>query len=260
MSLDLRLGCLRVFLCSSSKKVICTLLTTSVSLLTSYIHPLTPLFADGSEHRGGKASAEETMTDGCGFINQAALVAINIRINKASLPVAIQGRIAGAKGLWLLHPNDDSSEYKIWIRDSQNKIKFPKLDRAHRIFELVAASQPSTSISISRQSIVNLSYNGVPDKILMAYLEKGLTEEIEPLVNWDRPKAALHLWYAINTTGAVARTRLARVTAGISRALGLTRRQWKDADDGEVEDDLEMLFDEANNSTYTGRNEYSKSE
>lgn len=92
----------------------------------------------------------------------------------------------------------------------------------------------------------------------MSYLEKGLTQEIEPLVNWDRPNAPLYLWYAINTTGAVSRTRLARVTSGISRALGLTRRQWNEADDGDA-DDGEMLFDETN-SAQTGRNEYSKSE
>lgn len=195
------------------------------------------------------------MTDGCGFINQAALVAINAQIGKPSLPVAVQGRIAGAKGLWILHPDDDSPEYKIWVRDSQNKIKLPNFDRAHRIFELVAASQPSTPVSVSRQSIVNLSFNGVPDKVLMEYLEKGLAEEIEPLVNWNRPKAALHLWYAINNTGSVARSRLARVTAGISRALGLTGRVYKEAEEGDVDDG--DMFDEAN-SAYTGRNEYSK--
>lgn len=198
------------------------------------------------------------MTDGCGFINQAALVAINTQLNKQSLPVAVQGRIAGAKGLWILHPDDDSPEFKIWIRDSQNKIKLSQLHRSHRIFELVAASQPSTSgIPVSRQSIVNLSFNGVPDDVLMAYLEKGLVKAIEPLVNWDRPKAALHLWYAINMTGSVARSRLARVTAGISRALGLTRRVWSEADAEEVENG--DMFDEVN-AAISGRNEYSKSE
>ncbi|KAF9447542.1 hypothetical protein P691DRAFT_731304 [Macrolepiota fuliginosa MF-IS2] len=209
----------------------------------------------GSEYKGYGASAEETMTDGCGFINQAALVAINAHINKSSLPIAVQGRIAGAKGLWILHPDDNSPEYKIWVRDSQNKIKHPELGRSHRIFELVAASQPSTPISASRQSIVNLSFNGVPDQILMRYLEEGLTEEIEPLVNWNRPKAAPHLWTAINTTGGVARARLARCTAGISRALGLTKRVWAEVE-GEAVDDGD-IFDESN-SSYTGRNEYSK--
>jgi hypothetical protein len=208
---------------------------------------------DGIEYKGGKASAEETMTDGCGLINQAALLAINnMHLNKQSLPVALQGRIAGAKGLWLLHPTDNSPEPTIWIRDSQNKIKYPRLDRAHRIFELVAPSHPSYTVAVTRQSIVNLSFNGVPDEVLMAYLEKGITEEIEPLVKWDHPKASSHLWFAINAAGNVTKSRLGRATAGISRALGLTRRMWKEDDDeGEVVD-----FDE-DKSTDTGRNKYS---
>jgi len=168
------------------------------------------------------------MTDGCGLINQAALVAINAQLNKPSLPVAVQGRIAGAKGVWLLHPTDDSSEPKIWIRNSQSKIRYLHLYRSHRIFELVAPSHPSNPVSISRQSIVNLSFNGVPDGILLSCVEKSLTEEIEPLLRWEHPQARLHLWNAINKNGNVSRSRLSRATVGVSRALGLTRRVWKE--------------------------------
>jgi len=187
------------------------------------------------------------MTDGCGLINQAALVAINVQLNKPSLPVAVQGRIAGAKGVWLLHPTDDSPEPKIWIRESQNKIRYLGLDRSRRIFELVAPSHPSNPVSISRQSIVNLSFNGVPDGILLSCVEKSLTEEIEPLLRWEHPQARLHLWNAINKNGNVSRSRLSRVTVGVSRALGLTRRVWK-------EDEHEE------GSAESGRDEYSGGE
>ncbi|KAJ3566178.1 hypothetical protein NP233_g7159 [Leucocoprinus birnbaumii] len=206
----------------------------------------------GNEYKGGSPSAEETMTDGCGLINQTALIAINAQLNKQILPVALQGRIAGAKGLWLLHPTDESLEPKIWVRASQNKIKLPHLERSHRIFELVAPSHPSSTVSISQQSIVNLSFNGVPDEVLLSCVEKGLTEEIEPLLKWNHPHASLHLWSAINKSGAVSRSRLSRATAGISRALGLTRRVWKEDDDEEEVVD----FDEEK-SADTGRNEYS---
>lgn len=191
------------------------------------------------------------MTDGCGLINQAALVTINAQLNKPSLPVAVQGRIAGAKGVWLLHPTDGSSEPKIWIRKSQNKIRYHlHLDRSHRIFELVAPSHPSNPVSISRQSIVNLSFNGVPDEVLLSCVEKGLTEEIEPLLRWDHPQARLYLWSAINKNGNVSRSRLSRATVGISRALGLTRRMWKEDDYQEGTSDFDK----------SGRNEYSGGE
>ncbi|KAF5352350.1 hypothetical protein D9756_006189 [Leucocoprinus leucothites] len=206
----------------------------------------------GNEYEGGSPSAEETMTDGCGLINQAALVMVNSQLNRQSLPVALQGRIAGAKGLWLLHPTDESPEPKIWVRASQNKIKHPHLHRSHRIFELVAPSHPSNSVSISRQSIVNLSFNGVPDEVLLACVEKGLTDEIEPLLKWNHPQVSLHLWNAINKNGSVARSRLSRATAGISRALGLTRRVWTEDDDEE-----EVIDFDEDKSADTGRNEYS---
>lgn len=190
------------------------------------------------------------MTDGCGLINQTALVAINAQLNKPSLPVAVQGRIAGAKGVWLLHPTDDSREPKIWIRESQNKIRYLRLDRSHCIFELIAPSHPSNPVSISRQSIVNLSFNGIPDEVLLSCVEKSLTEEIEPLLMWEHPQARLHLWNAINKNGNVSRSRLSRATVGVSRALGLTRRVWKE--------------DEYEEGTYksaeSGRDEYSGGE
>jgi hypothetical protein len=215
------------------------------------------LVIDGSEYQGGrKASADETMTDGCGLINQAALRAINSLLNKRSLPVAIQGRIAGAKGLWILHPDDTSPEYKIWIRESQNKIKYTELHRAHRIFELVATSQPSNPVSITRQSIINLAYNNVPHETLLRWLEKGLVEEIQPLIDWNRPHSA-HLWQAIYKAGSVGRSRLARMTVGFSRAKGLTKGSWRD-------DEIEQIidgdaFDDTNN-TFGGRNQYSGGE
>ncbi|TFK17046.1 hypothetical protein FA15DRAFT_578600, partial [Coprinopsis marcescibilis] len=42
------------------------------------------------------------------------------------LPTAVQGRIDGAKGLWVRHPTDEDLDTpRIWIRASQNKIKNP---------------------------------------------------------------------------------------------------------------------------------------
>lgn len=196
------------------------------------------------------------MTDGCGFINQAALRAINGQLNKRSLPVAIQGRIAGAKGLWILHPDDTSPDFKIWIRESQNKIKYTCLHRAHRIFELVATSQPSNSVSIATQPIINLAYNGIPHETLLGWLEKGLVEEIQPLIDWDRPHSA-HLWRAIYKAGGLGRSRLARMTVGFSRAKGLTGGSWKD---DEIEQILDVdSFDDTSN-TFGGRNQYSGGE
>ncbi|CAA7264868.1 unnamed protein product [Cyclocybe aegerita] len=96
--------------------------------------------------------AEKVMTDGCGLINHAALVLIVRTIGLESLPAGIQGRIDGSKGFWILHPADDSTTPKIWIRDSQNKIKNRSFDRAHRIFDLLGPSRPSHPIALTSLS------------------------------------------------------------------------------------------------------------
>jgi hypothetical protein len=53
----------------------------------------------------GKPPAEKIMTDGCGYISGAALTTIMRVMKYSSRPTAVQGRIAGAKGMWVLHPD-----------------------------------------------------------------------------------------------------------------------------------------------------------
>lgn len=192
------------------------------------------------------------MTDGCGFINLAAMKIIKKKFNYDALPTGVQGRIAGAKGMWIRHPNDDSPDPKIWIRDSQNKIKLPELGKVHRIFDLLSVSKPSSSIALSQQSILNLSFNGIPDDVLVKLLEQGIVDEVMPLLDWKRPNAMTALWDAINKSGGVSGSRTQRIAAGASRALGLQRQDWGH-DDVVADQDI-------SGTTYTGRNEYSKGE
>jgi len=198
------------------------------------------------------------MTDGCGLINHKALVTIVRSFNYESLPAGIQGRIDGSKGFWILHPTDESDEPKIWIRDSQNKIKNSGFDRAHRIFDLLAPSRPSSSVSLSAQSIVNLFSNGIPDSILIHLMEQGLLNEISPLLEWDKPHAMVFLWDAVNKCGKVSGIRTQRLTASLNRVLGLKGRDWGRDEDPEREDSAEdSKADETPFSTFTGRNKYS---
>ena len=71
-----------------------------------------------------KAPTEAIYTDGCGLINGAALSAIARQMGYEERPTAVQGRIGGAKGLWVLHPRQQSHTGvpKIWIRPSQRNI------------------------------------------------------------------------------------------------------------------------------------------
>ncbi|KAJ3509083.1 hypothetical protein NLJ89_g5408 [Agrocybe chaxingu] len=199
------------------------------------------------------APAEKVMTDGCGLINHAALVLIVRTIGLESLPAGIQGRIDGSKGFWILHPTDDSTVPKIWIRDSQNKIKNHSFDRAHRIFDLLGPSRPSHSIALSAQCIINLFSNNVPQDLLVHLMEQGLMDEIMPLLDWNNPSplAMLFLANAISKCGNIPGARTQRLTASLSRALGLKGRDWKDEP---VPEGSEKQDEPA---AYTGRHPYS---
>ncbi|KAH0591428.1 hypothetical protein H2248_001505 [Termitomyces sp. 'cryptogamus'] len=176
----------------------------------------------------GKPPAEYIKTDGCGLINEAALKIIARILNYLGYPVAIQGRVFGAKGLWILHPTDKNPEPKIWIRPSQRKIVYQyPVDRSHLIFDLLSVSSSASSVSLSKQSIINLSENGVPDVTLIEIMKKALTEEVRPLMKWQGPMAMEVLWSVVNRLSSVSRTRLSRMTASMTRALGLGGQDWR---------------------------------
>jgi RNA-dependent RNA polymerase len=180
-------------------------------------------------HDPDRAPSEATMTDGCGFINGSALSLICRAMSLEYRPSAVQGRIAGSKGVWILHPTDrsPSEPRRIWIRGSQKKIEFENLDdRGHRIFNFVAPPR-LTSHRMTMQSIVNLSHNGVGDEVFKTLLTEALSAEVKQITDWDGPHAMLALWRAIHQQG-VGRSRLQRHSQGATRALGLAGREIKE--------------------------------
>ncbi|KAG7451867.1 uncharacterized protein BT62DRAFT_881368 [Guyanagaster necrorhizus] len=203
----------------------------------------------------GKPSAEQLMTDGCGFINESALRSITKLLGLSVMPTAVQGRIAGSKGLWTRHPSNFDEEHKIWIRPSQKKINYEQLDYCHRILDIVSVGNPSASSTLSSQSILNLSFNGVPDAVLTELLKEGLERTVDTLTEKKGRLSDVGLWTAVNQAGGVSAARMQRLAGGLARVLGYTRREWHEAviyDDKKVPDDEEQSL-----PICTGRNEYS---
>jgi RNA-dependent RNA polymerase len=209
----------------------------NANALTSYFLPVAP-------HNEGEGAI---LTDGCGFINGAALTLIAQRLSLPCRPTAVQGRVAGAKGLWILHGQDRSltEPPRIWIRKSQQKIKHPSLERgsAHVIFDLVSQStQITVPAHLNSQTIINLAENGVNFQVFEDLLHDGLTEVFSSLTRWDGPSAMPLLWNVINNLGSVTRTRLQRVAHGLSRAIGLANRFEMDREDDDDDVDDEESF------------------
>ncbi|KAI7868277.1 RNA dependent RNA polymerase-domain-containing protein [Spinellus fusiger] len=127
----------------------------------------------------GRAGEEETcMTDGCGIISWAAMHKIMAIEGAEALPCAIQGRIGGAKGIWILPPVlDFNSGEWIEIRHSQNKFKTGivqadmNTDPLHYTFDLVKRSICIYPASLNTQFIQCLSSGGVPAEVFVTLLQ-----------------------------------------------------------------------------------------
>ncbi|KAI0640255.1 RNA dependent RNA polymerase-domain-containing protein [Trametes polyzona] len=193
---------------------------------------------------------EHIYTDGCGFMNGAALSEIGRRMGYRTRPTAVQGRIAGAKGLWVLHPRQQSptGTPKIWIRESQTKINLDlnNLHRAHCIFDLLAPPRVTLPSRLSRLTILNLSHNGVPTQTFVDLMRETLDEQVRALTRWSHPQDMQLLWATVNRLGHVTASRVQQYALGASRALGLSGRIREDefpTDD--PPDLLRELFDAA---------------
>ncbi|KAF7295478.1 RNA-dependent RNA polymerase [Mycena indigotica] len=208
-------------------------------------------FADGHDPNQ-KASSEQIMTDGCGFLNRAAALAIKEAVGYDKMPTMVQGRIGGAKGTWLLHPTDVDvgNEPKIWIRESQCKIKYHPDEgetREHRIFDLLKVSHPPQTDSrfeLSEQSVLCLSADGVPTETIVKLLVDGLTESVAPLLQWNKDDESglgdmVQLWRAVDKLGSVVNSRAQRVAGSQSRVLGLRDRE-VESPENEEEDEMEV--------------------
>lgn len=206
-----------------------------------------PIFFVDAE--GRDQCTETMMTDGCGFINLAALVRI-ARIMESTCPVVVQGRLAGSKGIWLLHPDHSHSDQDeppmIWIRDSQYKVKLDdprKWDRSHLIFDLVRLPRLTIPSSLYMQTIVNMSHNGVKDAIFGDLLEAGLSAEIDPLTDWKSPHTGARLAKAIENAGGLMGARLARLAGAEARVYNYIRDEdkYNDLDENDGDGDKALI-------------------
>jgi RNA-dependent RNA polymerase len=202
-------------------------------------------FPEVPHELGVKTPSEKILTDGCGFMNGAALALITRRLCLPSRPTAVQGRVAGSKGLWILHPRDRSltAPPRIWIRESQKKIELSSLreDSVDVIFDLLDQSSHIKNVNprLNYQLIMNLAENGVHTDVFEDLLTNGLSNVFASLTQWDGVYAMPLLWNTVNNVGHVTRTRLQKITRGIARAVGMATRFEidRDEDDQENEDE-----------------------
>lgn len=149
---------------------------------------------------------EFVMNDGCALMSLSLARSIWDICGDGTndIPTAFQGRICGAKGLWVLDYRDgnlhgDASSHWIEVSDSQLKIQPHPRDRydadaTQRTFEVLKYSTPCKPGHLNNQLINILSDRGVSRPILREIVLNGIKEYIEASeVATEDPKA-LRAW------------------------------------------------------------------
>ena len=147
-------------------------------------------------------------------------------------PCVYQGRIGGAKGMWMIDalgenvPYDDP-DFWIEVTDSQLKFEphrsdalFP--DPARVTFEVNAWSKPLSQASLNFQLIPILTAQGVKDEVFMHLLEEDLTARVSELQAAMENGLSLRLWNQDNnsTIGERAHTGKIEMLGGLPKSLG----------------------------------------
>ncbi|KAK2748968.1 hypothetical protein FQN57_007251 [Myotisia sp. PD_48] len=124
------------------------------------------------------------MSDGCSMMSHSLGRSIANVLGLSNHPTCFQGRIAGAKGLWIVAQNDDDpgnrSQRGHWIKinSAQLKIQPPpcderlRLDDHHLTFDVNDWSKALRPVNVNTQFLMVLQHGGVKKDYLASLVEK----------------------------------------------------------------------------------------
>ncbi|KAJ5272501.1 RNA-directed RNA polymerase [Penicillium angulare] len=144
---------------------------------------------------------KQCMNDGCALMSRALakqiceVLGITGDGNK-QIPSAFQGRIAGAKGLWMVdraqsrHQSfSDNGGDDVWIEISDSQLKIhphpqywsEPIDEEKLTFEVVSWSKPLRPVELNVQLLVILDHGGDVKEYIAQLAKRGLSELAEEL-------------------------------------------------------------------------------
>lgn len=155
----------------------------------------------------------EVMNDGCSLISLAYAREIwKCCDGKGEVPCAVQGRISGAKGLWIVdfrnsHPEVSPRNFWIEISPSQLKIKpHPRerwdADETQRTFEVLKWVSAAKEGTLNKQLIAILSDRGVSRDVLRAALISDISEITDSLFSAMDDPFAMRGWVQRQSQGS----------------------------------------------------------
>ncbi|CAL1696986.1 unnamed protein product [Somion occarium] len=208
-----------------------------------------------NSNQNAKAPSNFEMTDGCGLANAAFFKVIQQRMGKDHLPTAVQCRLNGVKGLFLLHPEHTNSavdEPTVWVRPSQTKIRYHSEvlktpDPTLFTLDLLRIAHMSSPARLSGETIINMAENGVPFFLFLDLMKIQLEEAVHKLTFWtdssfsdvrNLENACRLLRYNVEKDGSVPQVLLTRHNPGTARVQGFV------ADDAKNKDKLDTGLDD----------------
>lgn len=158
---------------------------------------------------------------GCGRISKAAALDICDMLGLDQVPCVFQGRIGGAKGIWMvdytneLRPGSTPHGREKWIEITDSQQKFEPHDWVYYRpedelvrFEVHSFSKKLSSATLNFQLMPILANGGVDEKVFDRLLVEDLTDKVSHLEAAMEDGLALRKWNQDNNSVAGERTQL----------------------------------------------------
>ncbi|KAH7044593.1 RNA dependent RNA polymerase-domain-containing protein [Macrophomina phaseolina] len=193
-----------------------------------------PAFNDKSLVWRNDKRPKRVMNDGCSLISVGAARKLWEQTNRTEpLPSTFQGRIGGAKGMWMISDSPDTTDsrhLKVWIQisDSQLKFKAHSEDQSeseydpHRLtFDLHSTTGTAGESSVYLSFFPILENRGVSAKALQKLFESHLDREREKILASVTNRVGLRTWLNQQNSLAEERNRDENMTWQASMPLQL---------------------------------------
>ncbi|KAI5839622.1 RNA dependent RNA polymerase-domain-containing protein [Morchella snyderi] len=171
---------------------------------------------------GFRSPIGEVMDDGCSVISPALMKMVRRELDSDLTPTAIQARIGGAKGVWMLDPDGDWNSEDLYIKittDSQLKYEGHENDNdwARLTLDVLTSSHDPKPAKINTQLIPILADRGVPFSVMQELLEEHLEGHLNELFQIIDEPVQLRKW--LYDHGGLARERISSKTVATCGAL-----------------------------------------
>jgi len=157
-----------------------------------------------------KSAKGEIMNDGCSVVSPKVMQEIRRILDLHETPTAVQARLGGAKGVWMVDPSIDWSSDEVSIKVTESQLKYngyaDDQDWARMTLDILHISHEPRAATINLQLIPILENRGVPFQALKELTEEHLEEDLGELFQVVDKPVELRKW--IYDRGSVGKERI----------------------------------------------------